>query len=160
MKDKQRTVLLYEPLNSDNRGTSRMSWMSYLWICFNVLHAAVVLQSSVLGKVSLKCNDKVEVIAEDNVMLNCSIIFSEKQCIVEQYYWRTLENALICKNGLMDDVQYTCGSDNLTYVYLTISNVSEDQNYTIIVQTDCGISETSIIKVLKLNKEGQLLHEV
>ncbi|KAM7382110.1 hypothetical protein PAMA_012805 [Pampus argenteus] len=132
--------------------------MSYLWICFSVLYAATILQSSATDDdsiVSLKCDDTVEVIAGENLTLNCSIILP-MDCEGSKYHWRTLTYNINCSSGLME---YTCDWDNLTYVYLTISNVSKEQNYTIKLLTNCGFSEKSIkvrVKPKEINEEDPI----
>ncbi|XP_044193272.1 uncharacterized protein LOC122970953 [Thunnus albacares] len=119
--------------------------MSYLWIRLSLLCAATILQSSASNgdaNVSLKCNDTVEVVAGENVTLNCSIIYRpENNCKGQQYHWSNSHGDIQCNSSLMKPF---CGWDTQTYVYLTISNVIEEENYTIVIHTDCGTPKKSI----------------
>ena len=94
---------------------------------------------------SLKCNDTVEVVAGENVTLNCSISYRrENNCKGERYQWSNSHGDIQCNSSLM---KYICGWDTQTSVYLTISNVIKEGNYTVTIQTDCGFAKSSTIKV-------------
>lgn len=91
---------------------------------------------------SLKCNDRVEVVARENVTLNCSIIYGPGlECTGHQYHWSNSHGSIQCNSRLMKPF---CGWDTQTYVYLTISNVTKEENYTIIIASDCGFPKKSI----------------
>lgn len=94
--------------------------------------------------VSLECNDTMEVFAGENVTLNCSIIYRPgSNCEGIKYEWEDTRGS-IC-NSI--STNYICGWDNLTYVYLTISNVIKEENYSIAIHADCGFPEIRTIKV-------------
>ncbi|CAK6982813.1 uncharacterized protein LOC122970953 [Scomber scombrus] len=120
--------------------------MFYMWTCFSLLCAATILQISASTEfVSLKCNDTVEVVAGEDVTLTCRIIdTSGDNCEGEEYQWSNSHGDIQCNSDLKE---YICGWDKLTYVYLTISNVIKDENYTVAVLTDCVIAQSSAIKV-------------
>ncbi|XP_044193271.1 uncharacterized protein LOC122970952 isoform X2 [Thunnus albacares] len=119
--------------------------MSYLWIRLSLLCAATILQSSASNgdaNMPLKCNDTVEVVAGENVTLNCRIIYRpELECTSHHYHWSNSNGSIQCSSSLMKPF---CGWDTQTYVYLTISNVIEEENYTIVLHSDCGFPKKSI----------------
>ena len=91
---------------------------------------------------SLKCNDTVEVDDGEDVTLNCSITGDD--CEGVTYQWSNSHGVIQCNSDLKE---YICGWDKLTYVYLTISNVIEEENYTVRVHMDCGIVEPYTVKL-------------
>ncbi|CAK6984208.1 uncharacterized protein LOC122970953, partial [Scomber scombrus] len=118
--------------------------MFYMWTCFSLLCAATILQSSASNAVSLKCNDTVEVVAGEDVTLNCRIIeMTGENCKGLKYHWSNSHGDIQCNS----DLKHICGWENPTHVYLTISNINKEDNYTITVQTDCGIVEAYAVQV-------------
>lgn len=94
------------------------------------------------AEVSAKCNSTVEVVAGEAVTLNCTITTMQDNCSVESYKWNNTHGEISCNNsGLME---YSCDGVNQTYVWLTIQNVKKDENYTIEVETDCGLAKSHI----------------
>ncbi|CAK6982812.1 uncharacterized protein LOC122970953 [Scomber scombrus] len=120
--------------------------MFYMWTCFSLLCAATILQSSASAEeVSLKCNDTVEVDDGEDVTLNCRITdMTGNNCKGVEYHWSNSHGSIQCNSDLKE---YICGWDKLTYVYLTISNVIKEENYTVRVRMDCGFAPSSAIKV-------------
>lgn len=90
---------------------------------------------------SVKCNETVEVVAAQTVTLNCTI--DPKNCTGVRYHWDSTQSDILCNSGL----KYRCEWDRLTYVSLTISNVTKEENYTVRIQTDCAVTKPSTIKV-------------
>lgn len=133
--------------------------MSRLWICLSLLFVVSLLQSSASTTksasnpaVSLQCNQTVEVRAGETVTLNCTISISLQNCTGSEYLWcNTTDN--IGPNGSM---KYNSEWDGLTYVSLTISDVREEENYTVYVRAGCGIGESPAInvKVIQLSTVG------
>ena len=57
-------------------------------------------------------------------------------------------------------MKYICGWDTQTYVYLTISNVTKVENYTIVIQTDCGFPKKSITVRVKQDTTTQKSNQI
>lgn len=82
----------------------------------------------------------MEVVAGENVTLNCSIYYSgmtDCKCLS----YMCLNTHVLCKSD--------CESDNQTYVSPTILNVTKEDNYTVLIKTDCGHAESAIKVQLK-----------
>lgn len=114
--------------------------MSYFWICLNLMF---VLQQSVSSDeaVSLICPEKMEVEAEHELTLNCSI------------EWKTANECFIKKfchdsNGPIDcrDVSNICDRAQCSFVSLTINGVDKDTNITVHISTSCGL-DLQVIQV-------------
>ncbi|CAK6974274.1 uncharacterized protein LOC122970953 [Scomber scombrus] len=120
--------------------------MSFMWTCFSLLCAATILQSRTSNaEVSLKCNNTVEVVFREDVTLTCRITdMTRDNCKGIDYQWSNSHGDIQCNSDLKE---YICGWDKLTYVYLTISSVIEEDNYTVTVHTNCGFAQSSTIKV-------------
>ncbi|KAI3365430.1 hypothetical protein L3Q82_010515 [Scortum barcoo] len=96
--------------------------------------------------VSLNCSTTVEVEAGERVTLNCTIIYHVKQnCNAKQHKWNSSHEEISCNSG-----KYSCELE-LSYVSLTISDVTEEENYTVSILTDCGKAKSSVIKVKMFN---------
>lgn len=99
------------------------------------------------------CNETVEVEAGEAVTLNCIIKFNVKNdCAGVSYLWRNTTSNISCKSGL---TEYICEWNKLTYVSLKISNVMEQDNYTVSIQTDCGMDRASISVKVKHSNHTQ-----
>ncbi|KAL7372120.1 hypothetical protein ABVT39_010543 [Epinephelus coioides] len=129
--------------------------MSCLWLCLSLLCAATFLQSSAWSHevVSVMCNKTANVVAAQTVTLNCTI--DTENCTGVRYHWNNAQGDIQCSNSW----KYRCEWDRLTYVSLTISNVTEEENYTIRIQTDCGVTkpsttEVQVIKSSSIASEG------
>ncbi|KAF1374227.1 hypothetical protein PFLUV_G00247450 [Perca fluviatilis] len=118
--------------------------MSSLWLYLTLLYAASFVQNSASSGsgVTLKCNETVEVEAGEMVTLNCTITYSgldkPQDCECLSYSWNNIE-IIPCRqdNGL----------DSVTYVSLTLSNVTKNGTYTATIKTDCGRATSSPIEV-------------
>lgn len=98
--------------------------------------------------VSVKCNPTVDILAGEAVTLNCTMMMKEN-CRGESYDWSNTRGKIPCDNsGLME---YGCHWDNQNYVTLTIRNVMKNENYTILIQTDCGLDNSHIKLQVKQN---------
>ncbi|KAK2820929.1 hypothetical protein Q5P01_023888 [Channa striata] len=119
--------------------------MSLLWIRLSVLCVATFQQTRAMDEgVSLTCNNTVEVVAGKNVTLNCTVNFQdeEENCKVLLHNWQNTSGTIPC-----DMMKFTCQWDSVTYVSLTILNVTEQGNYTAEIMTDCGMAKSSPITV-------------
>lgn len=102
-------------------------------------------------KVSMKCNQIVDVVAGESVTLNCTIMMTEG-CAGDLYNWKNTLGKIPCDNSGL--TEYTCHWDNQTYVSLTIRNAMKDEKYTIVIVTDCGPADSHIKLQVKQNPES------
>lgn len=101
--------------------------------------------------VSVKCNPTVDIVAGEAVTLNCTIMMKEN-CRGESYDWNNTHGKIPCDNS--DLMEYGCDWDNQSYVSLTIRNVMKDNNYTILIVTDCGLDNSNIKLQVKQNSNS------
>lgn len=100
----------------------------------------------------------MEVVAGTTVTLNCTIDSSAPNCVDlhgTDYSWSSTRGANLCNNSMV----YSCEWNNLSYVSLTISNVMEEETFSVYVQTDCGVAKSPAIKLQiiqhNITKTGQ-----
>lgn len=110
--------------------------MSYLWICLNLLF---VLQQSVSSDeaVSLICPEKMEVEAQHEVTLNCSIEWKTgKDCSIKKFFCRDRNVPIDCRTVSRT---YICDWAQCSVIFLTITGVDKDTNVTVDISSSCGL---------------------
>ncbi|CAB1449029.1 unnamed protein product [Pleuronectes platessa] len=114
--------------------------MSCVWICLNLLCAATYfLQSSASSKgVLVWCPERVEVEAGQLCPINCSVRYDidKPNC--------TIIKVQLKRNNGTEDIPKV---EHPNYVLLNVPNVTKSNNWTIEVDTDCGLVESNTIKV-------------
>lgn len=98
--------------------------------------------------VKLICNEMVKVQFGHSVMLNCTINWTQhgQNCKGEDFHWRHTDTDTHDSISCTHD-SYTCEWDKITYVSLTILNVSKNENYTVGMFSNCGMDTSPSITV-------------
>lgn len=107
--------------------------------------------------VSLKCNQTVEVPSGAMVTLKCTISYSDtmQNCKGIKYLWCNTHGEISSNN---DSLNYSSEWDKFTYVSLTISSVTEGDNYTVHIDTNCGMATSpAIIVTVTRQSSGEWL---
>ena len=147
------SAIILQSSASNNGTVIAYTKNTYTYQIYITLHIINCINCCFLSShlvVSLTCRDTVEVVAGEDVTLNCSIIYlAGLICKGEEYQWSDSHGDIQLNS---DVVKYTSGWDSLAYVYLNISNIIKEEIYTVKVVTDCDTVDASIKVRVKQGK--------
>lgn len=76
--------------------------------------------------------------------INCTINWNNnKSCTGTDYFWKNENDIIKCPDS--SSTTYFCDWDHINYIFLNISDVQKEENFTVGIRAPCGLDDQLVI---------------